>query len=237
MIMPSDRLAMLGCSVMRDQSPSLKIVCFGDSLTLGYQSPTFRAPFVENIPYGTYVQDWLGDRGQVLVQGVCGETTQDMRLRFQEDVLDHRPKVAIILGGTNDLGLGISLITIMENLRFFYEQAEAHEILPVAVTVPSLRDDVGQDDEGEECQVLPLITPPVLRAIALREILNQSIKDLSRERHIPVVDWFAETSEVGTQALAPEYSNDGLHLNTRGYKKLAELAWKQVLEDLLRKEE
>jgi lysophospholipase L1-like esterase len=51
-----------------------------------------------------------------------------------------------------------------------------------------------------------------------------------------VVDWFAETCEVSTQALAPEYSNDGLHLNTIGYKKLAELAWKQVLEVLLKKE-
>jgi lysophospholipase L1-like esterase len=160
-----------------------------------------------------------------------------MRLRFQEDVLDHRPQVAILLGGTNDLGLGISLVTMMENLRFFYEQAQAHGIVPVAVTVPSLRDDVGQDDEGEECQVVPLITPTVERAIALREILNQSIKDLSRERNIPVMDWFAETCEVGTQALAPEYSNDGLHLNTMGYRKLAELVWKEVLEDILKKEE
>jgi len=219
---------------MRDQSPSLRIVCFGDSLTLGYQSPTLHTPFVENIPYGTYVHEWLGERGRVLVQGVCGETTQDMRLRFQEDVLDHRPQVAIILGGTNDLALGISLVTMLENLRFIYEQAQDHGILPVAVTVPSLRDDAGQDDEGEEGQVLPLITPTLERAIALRVILNQSIKDLSRERHIPVVDWFAQTCEVGTQALAPEYSNDGLHLNTMGYRKLAELVWKEVLEGLLK---
>ena len=222
------------CPVMRDQSPSLKIVCFGDSLTLGYQSPTLRAPFVENIPYGTYVQEWLGERGRVLVRGVCGETTQDMRLRFQEDVLDHRPQIAIILGGTNDLGLDISLTTLMENLGFFYEQAQAHGILPVAVTVPSLRDDAGQDDVFDKDQSLRRLTPTVERAIGLRVTLNQSIKDLSRERHIPVVDWFAETCEVSTQALASEYSNDGLHLNTTGYRKLAELVWKQVLEDLLK---
>jgi acyl-CoA thioesterase I len=219
---------------MRDESPLLKLVCFGDSLTLGYQSPTSRAPFVKNIPYGTYLQELLGDRGWVLVRGVCGETTQNMRLRFQEDVLDHRPQVAIILGGTNDLGLGLSPIIVMENLRFFYEQAQAHGILPVAVTVPSLRDDAGLDDEAEEVQVVSFLTPAMELAIASREILNQSIKDLSRERHIPVVDWFAETCEVGTQALAPKYSNDGLHLNTIGYRKLAETIWKQVLEDLLK---
>ena len=205
-------------------------------MTLGYQSPTLRAPFVENIPYGTYVQEWLGDRGRVLVQGVCGETTQDMRLRFQKDVLDHRPQVAIILGGTNDLGLGISLATMMENLKFFYEQLQTHGILPVAVTVPSLRDDIGQDDVFEKGQSLRGITPVVERAIALREILNQSIKDLSRERHIPVVDWFAETCEPKTQVLTSKYSNDGLHLTTAGYRKLAEMIWEQVMEDLLKKE-
>jgi lysophospholipase L1-like esterase len=221
---------------MRDQSPPLKIVCFGDSLTLGYQTPTLRSPFVENIPYGTYVQEWLGARGRVLVRGVCGETTQDMRLRFQKDVLDHRPQVAIILGGTNDLGLGISLATMMENLKFFYEQSQTHGILPVAVTVPSLRDDIGQDDVFEKGQSLRGITPVVERAIALREILNQSIKDLSRERHIPVVDWFAETCEPKTQVLTSKYSNDGLHLTTAGYRKLAEMIWEHVLVDLLKKE-
>ncbi len=202
-------------------------------MTLGYQSPTLRAPFVKNIPYGTYVQEWLGERGRVLVRGVCGETTQDMRLRFQEDVLDHRPQVAIILGGTNDLGLGFSLTSMMENLGFFYEQTQAHGILPVAVTVPSLRDDAGEDVVFDKDQSLRRLTPTVERAIGLRVTLNQSVKDLSRERHIPVVDWFAETCEVGTQALASEYSNDGLHLNTMGYRKLAELVWKQVLENLL----
>ena len=74
------------------------------------------------------------------------------------------------------------------------------------------------------------------RAIALREILNQSIKDLSRERHIPVVAWFAETCEPKTQVLTSKYSNDGLHLTTAGYRKLAEMIWEHVLVDLLKKE-
>ena len=91
---------------MNQHIRSLKIVCFGDSLTLGYQSPTLQSPVVENIPYGTYLQEWMGARGEIVVRGVCGETTQDMRLRHQRDVLDHQPQMAIILGGTNDLGLG-----------------------------------------------------------------------------------------------------------------------------------
>lgn len=221
---------------MRDQSPPLKIVCFGDSLTLGYQSPTLHSPFEENIPYGTYVQDWLGHRGRVLVHGVCGETTQDMRLRFQADVLDHLPQVAIIFGGTNDLGLSISPAAMMANLRFFYEQAQAHGILPVAVTVPSLREDCWQNEKAEEGPSRSGITSAIEQAIALRVILNQSIKDFGGERHFPVVDWFAATCEPKTQVLTSKYSNDGLHLTTAGYRKLAEMIWEQVLVDLLKKE-
>ena len=211
----------------------LKIVCFGDSLTLGYQSPTLHSPFPKDIPYGSYLQERLGNQGSVIVHGVCGETTQDMRVRFQKDVLDPGPHVAIILGGTNDLGWGITPDAIMGNLTFFYEHAQARGIFPVAVTVPSLRDDSGHDDECETGQVGQGVKAAVERAIALRVILNQSIKKLAHEQKFPVVDLFTATCESTTQALAPEYSNDGLHLTTAGYVKLAKLLWNQVLEDLL----
>lgn len=218
---------------MNQHIRSLKIVCFGDSLTLGYQSPTLQSPVVENISYGTYLQEWMGARGEIVVRGVCGETTQDMRLRHQRDVLDHQPQMAIILGGTNDLGLGISQKVIMENLSFFFEQAQAHGILPVAVTVPSLQENCWPNEGCEEGQSQSGLSPAVEQAIVQRVMLNQSIKDFGQERHFPVVDWFAETCEPKTQALAPQYSNDGLHLTAIGYRKLAEMIWEQVLEDLL----
>jgi lysophospholipase L1-like esterase len=192
---------------------------------------------VENIPYGNYVQEWLGTRGHVFIHGVCGETTQDMQLRFQRDVLASLPHVAIILGGTNDLSWGITPDAIMDNLTFFYKHAQAQEILPVAVTVPSLREDSGQDDTSETGQSRQGVPAVVERAIALRVMLNQSIKALGHEQQFPVVDWFTETCESQDQSLAPEFSNDGLHLNTAGYRKLAELVWSQVLEDLLDKSE
>lgn len=219
---------------MKDDRLALKIVCFGDSLTLGYQSPTPHYPFVENIPYGSYLQKWLGERGCVVVKGVCGETTRDMRRRFHDDVLAHEPQVAILLGGTNDLGCSLTPDLILDNLRFFYEQAQTRNILPVAVTVPSLRADF---ERAQDSAMGQAVTAAVERAIALRVTLNQTIKELGRDYHFPVVDWFAETCESSTQALASEYSNDGLHLNTIGYRKLAEMIWTQVLEDLLKHRE
>lgn len=222
---------------MIDQSLPFKIVCFGDSLTLGYLSPTRHSPIPEHVPYGVYLQEWIGSRGHVLVHGVCGETTQDMRVRFQAHVLEHLPHVAIILGGTNDLGLGVSPAAMMGNLQFFYEQAQAHGILPVAVTVPSLREDTWPNDDADGGVPTSRLSPVIEEAIAQRVAVNQTIKDICRERQIPVVDWFAETCEPHTIALAPEYSNDGLHLTTTGYRKLAEMIWEDVLADLLARHE
>ncbi len=210
----------------------LKIACFGDSLTLGYLSPTLDSPFPENIPYGSYLQEWLGPNGDVVVYGVCGETTANMRDRFQSHILDSLPQVVIILGGTNDLSVSISSAAILANLQFFYEEAQAHGILPVAVTVPSLREDVWRDEVSAGSQSKPGISITLEHAIAQRVMLNQSIKELGRQRNFPVVDWFTETCEPMHQALALEYSNDGLHLTTTGYHKLAELIWSQVLQDL-----
>ena len=172
--------------------------------------------------------------GDVVIHGVCGETTQDMRTRFQSQVLDPLPQVVIILGGTNDLGLSHPSAIIFENLQFFYEKAQIRGILPVAVTIPSLREDIWQDDASADTHVKGEISPALQQAIALRVKLNQQIQEHGKQRKFPVIDWFAETCESPTQALALEYSNDGLHLNVAGYRTLAELLWTQVLDDLIK---
>lgn len=213
----------------------LKIVCFGDSLTLGYLSPTRDLPFPEHVPYGTYLQEWLGVNGDVVIHGVCGETTQDMRTRFRVQVLDLFPQVVIILGGTNDLGVNLPSVTIFENLQFFYEEAQVRGIFPIAVTIPSLREDIWQDDTSGDAHAMSGMSPAIQQAISLRVNLNQQIQKFGSQKKIPVIDWFTETCDETTQALALEYSNDGLHLNTAGYRKLAELLWTQVLEDLVKK--
>src|SRR5919199_1487125 len=92
------------------------IICFGVSLTAGYQSPTPGQPFVRETPYGGFLQELLGSRAQVAVSGICGELTGEMVLRFRRDVLQHAPGYVVILGGTNDLGRSARPEEIMRNL-------------------------------------------------------------------------------------------------------------------------
>ena len=79
------------------------LVCFGDSLTAGYQVQAETGMPLPDVPYGGFLQEWLGARGRVSVKGMCGETTSDMMTRFSRDVIDVGPSHTVILGGTNDL--------------------------------------------------------------------------------------------------------------------------------------
>ena len=101
------------------------VICFGDSLTAGFQSPTRDNPTGRETPYGQFLQSYLGDVVEVRISGICGELTGEMIVRFQRDVLNHQPGYVPILGGTNDLGWNASAPEIMRNLAMMYEQTLA----------------------------------------------------------------------------------------------------------------
>ena len=190
------------------------IICFGDSLTAGFQSPTVECPDYQETPYGRFLAERLRDRAQVQISGVCGELTAEMVERFERDVVRQRPAWVVILGGTNDLGWNRQPAEIMRNLTAMYERAAQAGIRVAAVTVPSIR---GFDDQ-----------------IPRRHELNALIADYCARRNLPCVDLFTATAEPGTHRLAAPYSNDGLHLTKAGYDLLARLLYEQVFKDLLR---
>ena len=51
---------------MRGDALPISIICFGDSLTAGYQSPTHDIPYIRETPYGAFLQQRLvhGDRDE-----------------------------------------------------------------------------------------------------------------------------------------------------------------------------
>lgn len=194
--------------------PTPLIICFGDSLTAGYQSPTRDNPQGQSTPYADWLQEFIGSAVQVQVSGICGELTGEMVLRFRRDVVDHRPDYVVILGGTNDLGWNASPREIMRNLVKMYEQTFACGGIPIPVTVPSIRvEDSQKSPEGHAW---------LGEHIARRRQLNGLIEEYTISKDIPLADLFMATAEPQTSQLAATYSNDGIHLTTAGYRLLAE---------------
>ncbi len=190
------------------------IVCFGDSLTAGFQSPTRDNPTGRETPYGQFLHSYIGDEVQIRISGICGELTGEMVMRFQRDVLDHQPGYVLILGGTNDLGWNASPSEIMGNLATMYEQTLAMGAVPIPVTVPSIRvEDASGSQEGQEW---------VAEHLARRSQLNKLIQDYAGSKGMACVDLFAVTAEPASGQLAAIYSNDGIHLTTAGYRLFAE---------------
>ncbi|HEX8751721.1 MAG TPA: GDSL-type esterase/lipase family protein, partial [Nitrospira sp.] len=197
------------------------IICFGDSLTAGFQSPTPINSTGQNTPYGQFLQERLGSSVEIKVNGICGELTGEMAMRFRRDVLQHQPSHVVILGGTNDLGWNAEPADIMKNLVKMYELARASHITPIPVTVPSIRLDVANG--GPDAETF------VGQHLRRRAELNGLIRDYASSKGIEWIDLFTETAEPDTLLLAAQYSNDGLHLTTAGYRLLATLLYKQVL--------
>jgi acyl-CoA thioesterase-1 len=196
------------------------ILCFGDSLTAGYQTPSPARPHAEETPYGQVLQERLGSQGRVEISGVCGEVTGEMVLRFRAAVLNRRPQTVIILGGTNDLGWNAEPADIMRNLTKMYELARAASIVPVPVTVPSIRVEVGQDN--------PEAASWLAVHIQRRQRLNALIADYAGRKGLAYFDLFTATAEPESLLLAEPYSNDGLHLTTSGYHRFGRLLYEQL---------
>ena len=104
-----------------------RVVFMGNSITQGW-APLFDSLF----PGKPYVG-----------RGISGQTTPQMLVRFRQDVIALKPKVVVILGGTNDIAgnTGPSTLEMIEdNLASMTEVAKANGIRVVLVSVLPVAD-------------------------------------------------------------------------------------------------
>ena len=197
------------------------IIAMGDSLTAGYQS-TGHDDEVEFTPYTSFLEERLSEidrirRKKMLVQirnrGISGELTDQMLARFNADVLMLHPNLAIVLGGSNDVGWGISPSEVFSNLVKMYDLAEKNRIETIACSIPSI---LGFDS----------LVPP-------RRELNGMIRKYCIKKGKAFADLFKATAHPTTKRLLEGYSSDGLHLSTDGYRKMADTIFDEALRDIL----
>ena len=201
----------------------LVFIAFGDSLTVGYHPPALSGESPRTTPYTRFLAEkaegFLNQEGASALhavftnKGITGELTSEMLGRFDTDVVSQNPDAVIVLGGSNDLGWGYEPSTVAENLQEMYGNALANDIEPVSCTVPSVRG----FDEGIE---------PRLE-------LNRLIKSCAAEMEIACADLFSATCDQPTNRLKQEYSEDGLHMTSEGYRALGDTIFSEAVRGII----
>lgn len=168
----------------------LKIVCLGDSITYGW-------------PWG-YEASWTAMLekavdGQVINQGIPGNTTSQMLDRFDKAVLKVDPTHLIIMGGINDIVWQESFDRIVWNLRTMAEKAAQHNI-KVIFGMPTVVDD------------------GYLERLIQR--IRDWINEYSMQQGIPIIDFSQAFYDQDNNIKIELLSADGAHPSREGYQAM-----------------
>jgi len=182
-----------------------RVVFFGDSITDTWRLDEF-------FPGKPYVN-----------RGISGQTTSQMMVRFRQDVIDLRPKVAVILAGTNDIAGNTGRISnddVEANFATLAELSRAHNIRLVFSSILPVHNYTPQSQEFFQQRPADKILE-----------LNNWLKGYCEASGSVYLDYFsAVVDEKGL--LKRELADDGLHPNKAGFAIMAPLAEKAIEQAL-----
>ena len=193
---------------------SSDVVFMGDSITDAWPQPRFGAFF----PGKNYVG-----------RGISGQTTPQMLIRMRPDVLALKPKVVVILGGTNDIAGNTGPMTdeqIEGNLASMAELASANGIKVVLSSITPV-----SSYHVASPNAVPQTT---LRPLARVHAINDWMRRYATEHKHVYLDYFpAMVDDKGM--LKAEFSADDLHPNAAGYAVMSPLAESAIQKALATK--
>ncbi len=182
-----------------------RVVFFGDSITDGWGRRPGTGSFFPGKPY--------------VNRGISGQTTPQMLVRFEQDVVHLHPAAVVILAGTNDIAgnTGPSTPQMIED-NFTAMAAIAKQ-------------------SGIKL-VLASITPayaypwkPGVSPVAEIRSMNQWLRDFCSSNGCVYLDYYmAMSDEKG--AMRPGLSFDGVHPTAKGYAIMAPLAEQAIAKAL-----
>ena len=183
----------------------VKVVFFGDSITEAWEYNG--GSFFPGKPY--------------LNRGISGQTTPQMLVRFEQDVVHLHPAVVVILAGTNDVAGNTGPETpamIEDNFRAMTDIARRNGIRVVLASItPAAR--------------YPW-RPGVESVPEIRE-LNAWLKQYAAEQKLIYLDYYSAMADADG-AMKPGLSSDGVHPTEAGYAVMAPLAEAAIAQALKR---
>jgi lysophospholipase L1-like esterase len=175
-----------------------RVVFLGDSITDGWR-----------------LNEYYGSERDFVNRGIGGQITGQMLGRMQADAIDLKPRLVLVLAGINDLGRGLAVSTIENNLSMIADLAEAHHIEPMFASVLPVSD-YHKDVNPQYARTARLAPAKILE-------LNGWLKNFCEQRHFPYVDYYsALVDKAGF--LQADLADDGLHPNAKGYRIMAPIA-------------
>jgi lysophospholipase L1-like esterase len=167
------------------------IVMLGDSITAGVEwNELLGMPNIAN-------------------RGIGSDTTEGFCKRL-ENIYKIKPEICFIMGGINDIGYGIPVEKILENIGIIIEGLSKNGIKPViqsALYVSAKADNWKKTNNNVDK-------------------LNSGLKNICVKKDITFVDINGTVSANGS--LAEEYTYDGVHLNGSGYNE-----WKKLIKPII----
>lgn len=183
-----------------------RVILFGDSITYHWNGDALPAPASL----------------ELVNRGIPGQTSTQMLLRFEDDVVYLRPAAVVMLAGTNDLrvyagdpqDVSAQMVEqILRNVTAMADIADARRIRVVLGAVPPV-----QDDPLKIARQLPAIIEA-----------NRRLQALAQARGYPFVDYH-QALALADGAIDPALSRDGIHPNAAGYQRM----WPRLAEALQR---
>ncbi|MDO9361603.1 MAG: SGNH/GDSL hydrolase family protein [Sphingopyxis sp.] len=153
--------------------------------------------------------------GGIVNRGISGQTTPQMLLRFQADIVALKPKLVHIMAGTNDIA-GNSGPNAPEdyknNIRAMVTLAKANGIKVILASIPP----AARFAWKPELQPAPRVAE-----------LNMWLKAYAKAEKVEYLDYHSSlTTPDG--ALQPAFTFDGIHPNHAGYQVMVSLARRAV---------
>jgi lysophospholipase L1-like esterase len=136
-------------------------------------------------------------------RGIAGQTTSQMLPRFLADVVALRPLAVIINAGSTDLAVGMTAISIDDNMVMMGDVAKAHSVQPLFTSVLPANGDAAKTR-----------TPDAIKK------LNTWIRDYCIRENFIYIDYYTALADSKGMMKA-EYTDDGVNPNGRGYRMMA----------------